>query len=224
MFDIKCPNCERQLQLPEYASVQECRCPTCRTVFCPAQLSPVPEPNTESSSAADGFDILSNHETSDIAQKAVDPDDFSDRWKRSLFAAKVGFLPGSLAYATISLFLQGDSWSFDILELLYIFLNGGLWSLLALIVALMWNRKNAPFLIACVFVSVAWLTFFVYLLSREPKSIQPGDLLWCSILNLIFLVPLYIFNLACLVLWRTYFRHRDDEKQQARPTDVNNYD
>ena len=33
MFDIKCPNCERQLQLPEEASAHEYKCPICHVVF-----------------------------------------------------------------------------------------------------------------------------------------------------------------------------------------------
>lgn len=36
MFDIKCPNCERKLQLPAEGVVGECQCPHCRVVFVPA--------------------------------------------------------------------------------------------------------------------------------------------------------------------------------------------
>lgn len=129
MLDIKCPNCERQLQLPEDAVGRECRCPGCRAVFEPAdRLSR--EHRQAASKYGDDIDIQldiggSDDAASVLAERrrfqkeinAQNADSLADdlRWGKSKAVAKIGFSVGfvmglSALILNGTFFVCGDLW------------------------------------------------------------------------------------------------------------------
>ena len=122
MLDIKCPNCERQLQLPEDAVERECRCPGCGTVFEPAdRLSYRPWSASSSTQGGDDNKIQTGIESADDANvlaergRRLRPLETKNadrlatylRWSNCTSAAKIGFAVG-LLMALVALVLDGD--------------------------------------------------------------------------------------------------------------------
>jgi hypothetical protein len=123
MLDIKCPNCECQLQLPEDAVWRDCQCPSCGTVFVPAdrraRQSRQATPVTESTDTIDDVDIRfdfdeAEQQASVLAERrryqrqleAENADNLASefRWITRKAAAKIGFGIGCVS-GVVSAFL-----------------------------------------------------------------------------------------------------------------------
>lgn len=103
MLDVKCPSCERDLQLPEDALGRECQCPSCHRVFRPNGprndfLDPmdVPDIRMHPDDARDDLEILAERQRflRQIEQDDSEGIDESTRWNASKRAAKYGLAAG----------------------------------------------------------------------------------------------------------------------------------
>lgn len=109
MFDVKCPNCERTLQLPEDALGRECQCPSCHRVFRPTTAgyegdgSPaaieVPDIRIGPDDPADDLEILAERKRYLREIEGDNPEaiEEQERWTATKRAAIYGFAVGIVA-------------------------------------------------------------------------------------------------------------------------------
>jgi hypothetical protein len=120
MLDIKCPNCDRQLRLPEDAIARECQCPVCEAVFAPSRRhSAKPQAKAPANQPVEVGEVpnlrleVDDPEAESRAERRHHRDEAQDdhadeianenRWNQSIRGAKIGFAIGCLT-GIISLF------------------------------------------------------------------------------------------------------------------------